>query len=163
LEVDAVSEISWEKFFSSLTEEELEGVALIRVIECTNGCIQYAFRGEDPRALPVEQTREAMKYSMGSMKSLDLNIGGRSYKFSRPTEQGLREIRELYVKGFKQNDDPAMDAFYESSYACVEALGEERLKKAVAIVKENLQQAIPPHTVDWGFNYLMGLKGNNES
>ncbi len=153
----------WEKFFSSLTEEELEGVALIRVIECSNGCIQHAFRCEDPRALPIEQTREAMKYSMGLMKSLDLEIGGISYKFSKPAEQGLREIRDLYIKGFKQNDDQAMEDFFNSSYACVGALGEDRLRKAVAIVKESLQDVFPPHTVDWGFNYLMNLRQSNES
>jgi hypothetical protein len=153
----------WEDFFSSLTEEELEGVALIRVIECTNGCIQHAFRGENPRALPVEQTRKAMKYSMGLMKSLDFNIGGKSYKFSENSERKLREIRELYVKGFKQNDDQAMDAFFDASYACVEVLGEERIRRAACIVKENLQNVFPSHTVDWGFNYLMNLRENNES
>lgn len=156
-----MSDTNWESFFSSLNEEELEGVALIRVIECANGCVQHAFRGKDPRALPIEQTREAMRYSIGLMKSLDLHIGGRSYKFSKPAEEGLREIRELYVKGFKQGDDVAMDDFYEASYACVDALGEDRLKKAVSIVKKELQETFPPHTVDWGFNYLMRLK--NES
>jgi hypothetical protein len=147
----------WEEFFSSLTEHELDGVALIRIIECSNGCIQHAFRDNDPRALPIEQTRDTMKFSMGLMKTLDLCLGGVTYDFSETTREGLRGIRELYVRGFKQGDSEAMDEFFQSSYACVDSLGVDRMRKAATIVKKELADVFPPHTVDWGFNYLSRL------
>ena len=147
----------WEEFFSSLTDHELDGVALIRVIECSNGCIQHAFRDNDPRALPLEKTRETMKFSMGLMKTLDLCLGGVTYDFSEATKEGLRGIRGLYVRGFKQGDSEAMDEFFKSSYACVDSLGIDRIRKAATIVKKELVNVFPPHTVDWGFNYLSHL------
>jgi hypothetical protein len=148
----------WNQFFSSLSDHDKDGIALIRIIECSNGCIQHAFREEDPRALSIEQTRDAMKYSMSLMKTMDLNIGGVAYEFSESTKEKLKEIRELYIKGFKQNNSEAMNEFFKSSYACVKELGMERLNKAADIVKENLSQVFPSHTIDWGYNYLNNLR-----
>ena len=45
----------WKDLWSMQTEEVLDATALVRVMECTNGCVQHAFRDGDERALPVEQ------------------------------------------------------------------------------------------------------------
>lgn len=147
----------WDEFYSSCTDEELEGIALLRVIECTNGVIQQLYRAKDPRALSIEQTRETMKLSMGLMKEMSFIVGDKTYSFSTNTEKGLREIRELYVKGFKNDDDEALDDFYESSYACVRALGIDRILEAGKKVRDHLSYVFPENTVTWGENYLQNL------
>lgn len=152
----------WYQFFNSLTEDELEGIALLRVVECTNGCIQHAFRGNHPKALSVEQTREAMKFSMGLMKTMDFELGGDRYSFSESTEENLRKIRELYVKGFKQNDDEALDEFLRSSVACATVLGKDRIQKAAELVIEHIPDVIPPESVRWGVDYLHSLMETEE-
>ena len=59
----------WKDIWTSQSEEVLDATALIRVVECTNGCVQHAFRDGDERALSVEQSRECMKLSMGTSKN----------------------------------------------------------------------------------------------
>ena len=61
-------------FWSKQTPEALDSVALIRAVECTNGCVQYAFRDEEDWALDLEQTRLCMKTSMGFIKSKRLEL-----------------------------------------------------------------------------------------
>jgi hypothetical protein len=61
--------IDWNTRFQALPDAEKDKIALLRVIECSNGIIQYKFRDEDEDALSVEETRDAMKFSMGCMKT----------------------------------------------------------------------------------------------
>ena len=69
MNVDKCYYTKWRNRWESQTEEVLEATALIRALECTNGCIQHAFRGESENALPLEETRECMKLSMGTIKN----------------------------------------------------------------------------------------------
>lgn len=147
----------WNRFYQSLNEDNLQAIALLRVIECTNGCIQHAFRDRDPKALPVEQTREAMKYSMAAMKNQAFTIGEKTYCFEREVAQGLKEARELYIRAFKQGDESAMDEFFDCSIACAKTLGEHRIKQAAQTVREHLENVFPGQTVDWGEAYLLRL------
>lgn len=147
----------WLQFFRSLNEDQLYAVALLRVIECTNGCIQHSFRGNDPKALTVEQTRKAMKYSMAAMKNLKFSLGGLTYIFPERVSKGLREARELYIKAFKQGDESAREEFFDCSIACAQTLGKSRITKASQAVKEYLNDVFPEHTVDWGERYLLRL------
>lgn len=148
---------NWAEFFGSLSEEQLEAVALLRVIECTNGCIQHTFRAKHPKSLNVEQTRGAMKYSMAAMKDLAFKIGDTRYNFSGQVAEGLREARELYVRAFKQGDEGAMDEFMDCSIACAQALGEVRILAAGAKVRGELTGVFPENTVSWGESYLLRL------
>lgn len=148
---------NWTEFFGSLTEDQLQAVALLRVVECTNGCIQHTFRDNHPKALSVEETRTAMKYSMAAMKDLAFQVGDTEYSFSGEVAKGLREARELYVKAFKQGNEGAMDEFFDCSIACVKALGEGRIHAAGAKVRQNLGEYYPEHTVGWGESYLLRL------
>jgi hypothetical protein len=43
--------IDWNTRFQALPDAEKDKIALLRVIECTNGCIQFKFRDEDEDAL----------------------------------------------------------------------------------------------------------------
>lgn len=148
---------NWTEFFGSLSEDQLQTVALLRVIECTNGCIQHTFRDNHPKALSVEETRTAMKYSMSAMKELSFQIGNKEYAFTGEVAQGLRDARELYVRAFKQGDESATQEFFDCSLACVEALGVERILAAGQEVREHLSDNFPEHTVGWGEAYLIRL------
>jgi hypothetical protein len=54
----------WDFIFQALPDEEQDKLALLRLIECSNGCIQHSFRNGDVDALSPEETRIAMKFSM---------------------------------------------------------------------------------------------------
>jgi hypothetical protein len=43
--------IDWNTRFQALPDAEKDKIALLRVIECSNGIIQYKFRDEDEDAL----------------------------------------------------------------------------------------------------------------
>jgi hypothetical protein len=109
----------WKDIWSSQSQEVLDATALIRVVECTNGCIQHAFRDEDERALSVEQTRECMKLSMGTIKNKVLPLPDGRTKVILPEEchEIMNTARDLYVRGFKQGDEEALEEFFALSKA----------------------------------------------
>ena len=59
---------NWKETWANCSPEELDGIAVLRVMECTNGIIQHLFRDGAPEALSVDETRVAMKFSMSSVK-----------------------------------------------------------------------------------------------
>ena len=87
---------NWKKEFGELPDEELDKVAMLRLIECTNGIIQYAHRDEEEWALPIDQTREAMQYSMGSIKRMRIDLKERSVTFAEPTETLFKQS-EIFI------------------------------------------------------------------
>ena len=88
----------WKDLWSMQTEEVLDATALIRVMECTNGCVQHAFRDGDERALPVEQTRECMKLSMGTIKNKVLPLpDGTEIVLPKECHEIMNTARELYI------------------------------------------------------------------
>jgi hypothetical protein len=148
---------NWAEFFGVLSEDQLQAVALLRVVECTNGCIQHTYRSQHPKALSIEQTRKAMKYSMAAMKDLSFKVGDTEYSFSGEIADGMRKARELYVRAFKQGDEAAMDEFMDCSIACAQTLGETRIREAGVKVRGSLGDYFPEHTVAWGESYLLRL------
>ena len=62
--------IDWETKFEALPDVEKDKLALLRVIECTNGVIQHSYRAGDDDTLTVDEVRDAMKFSMGCMKRM---------------------------------------------------------------------------------------------
>lgn len=154
--------MNWEAFYGNLDESNLCAIALLRVIECTNGCIQHAFRAKSPAALSVEETRTAMQFSMAAMKNLSFRVGDQEFAFEGEVAEGLRRARDLYVQAFKQGNEAAMDEFFECSEACVQALGKERLYSAAATVTAYLTDVYPARAVGWGLDYLLRLLGKEE-
>lgn len=151
--------IDWNKEYQALPDEELNKIALLRVIECSNGIIQYKFRDGDEDALSVEETREAMKYSMGCMKSMEIHINGEVITFAPETAKLFTEMRRLYISGAKQNNQEDFNEFLEGSKANLLACGKDRILRARDVVFDHLVDKIPPHALDWGLEYIFSFAG----
>jgi len=143
-------------FWSKQTPEALDSVALIRAVECTNGCVQYAFRDEEDWALDLEQTRLCMKTSMGFIKSKKLELSdGRVIECDPSVIDALNFVRDIYIRGFKNGDDDAVMQFYAQSLAQFYVLGRERLEKWLDFVAENLHDVFGDFFLNAGRNYIM--------
>ena len=148
----------WQQFFENLTEEEKYNVAALRIIECTNGCIQWAFRRKDPWALSVEETRKAMKFSMSCINSMEIPMGESTISFSEPLVEVFSEIRELYVRGAKNADAESFDEFQRISGIMVNVLGEERIRSVHEDLKQSITE-IDPDKLTWGVQYMLQFLG----
>ena len=72
----------WKQIYSDLPEEELDKIAVLRVMECTNGIIQYAHRDDASYKLSIEDTRRAMKFSMGCIKRMRIPLKEETITFA---------------------------------------------------------------------------------
>lgn len=144
----------WETLFSNLSDTEKDKLAILRVMECSNGCIQYAFRDSEPHALSLEETRKAMKFSMSCMKTMSIPFKDETITFEPETEELFNQVRELYISGVKFNNPDDYQEFIRASGATARSCGEERILKAKEILAENIDD-IPPHTLEWGVRYLL--------
>jgi hypothetical protein len=146
----------WNKIFEALPDEEQDKLALLRVIETSNGVIQHMFRNGDADALSPEETRTAMKFSMSAMKNQSIQLGDEVVVFAPETAKIMSEVRELYISGFKQQNQDDYDEFMIASVANLGAIGKERILKARTILFNDLYE-IPVHCIDWGIQYIFGL------
>ncbi len=144
----------WDQRWSSLSDEGLLAVALIRMVECANGTIQYAFRGKDQRALDVDKTREAMALSMGIIKTKKLPDGT---ELPEEIHDIMNDMRRLYIDGFKNQNEEAFNEFMMASVANVEAMGKERLDVAERYVRENFTEIFTEDYITYGRYYLDNL------
>ena len=142
--------------WSSLSDEGLNHVALIRCIECTNGCVQYAFRDNSDKALSVEQTREAMKTSMSFIKTKSLTLPNNQTINALPEIHSLMdETRTLYVEGFKKGNPEMTKEFFASSVAQLYVCGKERIVKQMKFVKEHFTDTFTEFWLTMGLSYMM--------
>ena len=146
----------WNKIFEALPDEEQDKLALLRVIETSNGVIQSLFRNGDVDALSPEETRIAMKFSMSCMKTQSIPLGDEVITFAPETAKIMKEVRELYISGFKQQNDEDYEEFMRASVANLNAIGKERILDARQILFCSLYE-IPVHCLDWGIQYIFGL------
>ena len=146
----------WNKIFEALPDEEQDKLALLRVIETSNGVIQSLFRNKDADALSPEETRAAMKFSMSAMKNQSIPLGDEVVVFAPETAKIMSEVRELYISGFKQQNQEDYDEFMIASVANLGAIGKERILDARTILFNDLYE-IPVHCLDWGIQYIFGL------
>jgi len=144
----------WKEIYSNLPEEELDKIAVLRVMECTNGVIQHAFRDNEEWALPIEETRKAMKFSMSCMKNLAIPLKDETITFEPETQELLREARNYYISGVKNGSDEDFAEFMKISEATAVAVGLERIMNGAKILKENVDD-IPADKLHWGVAYLM--------
>lgn len=144
----------WKEKFNELTDGELNKVAVLRVMECTNGIIQHSFRDKTEDAYPVEVTRATMKFSMSCMKKMQIPLKDETITFKPKTEELLRRARELYVSGVKNNNDEDFEEFMEISKATAQVCGMQRLLDGKKILEENVD-VFPPGSLDFGVAYLM--------
>lgn len=149
----------WRDIWSSQSEEVLDATALIRVVECTNGCVQHAFRDGDERALSVEQSRECMKLSMGTIKNKVLPLPDGRTKMILPEEchEIMNEARDLYVRGFKQGDEEALDEFFALSKAHFQVLGRELIDEKFRFFTEHFEDLFTSYWIMMGRMYIYDM------
>ena len=149
----------WRDIWSSQSEEVLDATALIRVVECTNGCVQHAFRDGDERALSVEQSRECMKLSMGTIKNKVLPLPDGRTKVILPEEchEIMNTARDLYVRGFKQGDEEALEEFFALSKAHFQVLGRKLIDEKFRFFAEHFEDVFTPYWIMMGRMYIYDM------
>jgi hypothetical protein len=148
----------WNILFNNLSDEEKNKIALLRVIECSNGIIQYMFRANDENAFSIEETRDAMKFSMGCIKTMSIPLKDRTITFSEETTSIMRDVRDLYISGFKNGNQEDREEFIRASKANLNAAGKKRILEAKQIVFDEVDD-IPPRALDLGLSYIFSLVG----
>ena len=94
-----------------------------------------------------------MKFSMSCMKRMEIPLKEETIAFEPETEKLLREVRDLYISGFKNGNDEDFEEFMIVSGACIRALGQDRIIKAKDILAQNTTD-IPLQALDWGVRYI---------
>ena len=144
----------WKEIYDNLPDTEKDKIAVLRVMECTNGVIQHSYRDNEPCALPIEETRKAMKFSMSCIKNLAIPLKDETITFEPETQELLREARNYYISGVKNGSDEDFAEFMKISEATAVAVGIDRIMNAAKILKENVDD-IPADKLHWGVAYLM--------
>ena len=147
---------NWTKEFTDLPDKELDALAVLRIIETSNGVIQFAFRDNEPDALSLEDTRKAMGFSMSSIKRMQIVLEDGTIDFADATKEIMGRVRDLYLKGMKQGDDEAYEKFLDASHACLLACGLPRLIEARKRLYNNCY-SMPPESWDWGLAYCLSF------
>ena len=153
---------NWTEVFQNLPDTELDKLALLRIIECSNGICQYMFRDKEPDALSIEDTRKLMGFSMSSIKRQRIVLESETIEFSDETKDIMVRVRDLYVKGMKHQDDDAYAEFLVASLACMIACGIDRLVEARQKLYNDCYAA-PSHVWDYGLNYCKGFMATSKS
>ena len=143
----------WSTIFNNLSDGEKDKVAVLRVMECANGVMQHAYREKQIFAYSTYETRKAMKFSMSCMKRMEIPLKEETIAFEPETKKLLREVRDLYISGFKNGNDDDFNEFMIVSGACIRALGKDRIVKAKDILAQNTTD-IPLQALDWGVRYI---------
>ena len=151
----------WTSAFNALSSEELDKLAVLRVMECANGVIQHMYRDEDPDALSVDDTRRAMNFSMSSIKQMQIPLESETITFDEDTIKLMREVRELYIQGVKRANDEAYTKFLKASLECLKACGMERLQKAHDKLFNDCYE-MPPYAWGYGMSYIRGFMANED-
>lgn len=139
----------------NIDAKELDKLALLRVLEVTNGCTQWGFRRKDQHCLSVEKTRECMNTVMGFILSKRIDLpSGESISFAKSTEQLMDEVRELYHNAFKKHHAGSEREFYARSTAIFLVCGYERLEVAMQIVNKEFVSLFTKHYLDKGRKYI---------
>jgi hypothetical protein len=85
-------------------------------------------------------------------------LGDREIRFAPATAEAIGLLRELYVSGVKNGNKIALNQFFIASEANLRAVGMERLEAAKRQIFYHIYE-LPPHTLDWGMDYIRGFVG----
>ena len=144
----------WFKIWSSQSPEVLDATAIIRVMECTNGCVQYGLRLESPNALSIEQTRQCMKVSMGAIKSKQLPLPtGEVIEMPEEAIPLMDEARTLYQK-MKTRDEAAYDEFFALSTAHFHVLGKKIIDEKFEFLTKYFEDVFTEYWIERGRDYI---------
>lgn len=143
------------QYFQQIDPEELDKLAILRVLEVTNGCTQWGFRRQDEHCLSANQTRECMRKVIGFIKEKRIDFStGESIHFTPSIEKLIEEGRNLYQDAFKKNIAGAQKEYYAYSTAQFIAYGRQRLETALQVVKDEFESLFTPYYIGRGRNYI---------
>jgi hypothetical protein len=138
-----------------IESKELDKLAILRVLEVTNGCTQWGFRRKDEGCLSVEQTRECMKKVIGFIQDKKIDFpSGESIHFTSSIQQLIGEGRELYQDAFKKNIPGKDKEYYAYSTAQFLVYGRPRLNAALQLVKQEFESMFTTYYIEKGRNYI---------
>lgn len=138
-----------------LESEELDKLAILRVIEVTNGCTQWAFRRQDEQALSAEQTRKCMQVVIGFMNDQQIHLpSGKTLSFAPATQQLMSDVRLLYHAAFKRNKADALQEFHAHSTAHFLIYGRHRMEAAMRLVTNEFESLFSSHFIQKGRSYI---------
>ncbi len=134
---------------------ELDHLAILRVLEVTNGCTQWGFRRQDPEALSIEQTRECMRQVIGFIRARKIDFpNGTSIIFSDAIEELITEGTKLYQDAFKNNIPEAEQEYYAYSTAQFIVYGCQRLENALQLIKQEFEPLFGSYYIGRGERYI---------
>lgn len=137
------------------SDEALDKFAKVRVLEVTNGLIQWAFRRGDRECLSVEQTRECMNLLMGFMKRTELYFPSEGQiEFDDKQKAFVRTLRSLYKEAFKENIQESKRKFHAASTAQFIVYGHERIQRAMTLVKQDYETLFSLYYIERGQKYI---------
>ena len=141
--------------WQSISTEDLDKLAILRALEVTNGCTQWAFRRGDEECLSIEQTRQCMNLSMSSIKNKQIDLAnGDSIIFSGVMEQLIEDGRSIFIDAFKNNVPDKDKEFYALSTAQFITYGKERMKVAFKLIRDNYESYFTDFYLQKGVNYV---------
>ncbi len=142
--------------WSNISEEDLDKLAILRALEVTNGCTQWAHRRGDEESLSLEQTRKCMKLSMSSIKNKQIDLtNGESITFSPQMQELIEDGREIYINAFKNNVPDQDREFYALSAAQFLTYGKPRMKKAFLLIRDNYEDYFTDFYLAKGVSYVV--------
>ena len=145
----------WYKKWNCQYEETIQLTSLVRAIECTNGCVQWAFRDKKEDALNVEKTRECMKVSMSFIKNKVLEFPGGRHSITIPKHMHgiMNEVRDLYIRGAKKGDDKAYEEFLIQSKAHLHVIGKQQIDDSFDFFKLHFEDIFTDYWIAKGRDY----------
>lgn len=140
---------------TQFNQEDLEHLAELRVLEVTNGCVQWGFRLRNEQSLSAEATRECMRRVIGFIKEKRLYFPSKgTITFKPELETFIEKGRELYWEAFKQHLPEAERQYYAQSTGQFMAYGRQRLEAAMELVKQDYETFFSPYFIQRGRNYI---------
>lgn len=141
--------------WQNIPPEDLDKLALIRALEVTNGCTQWAYRRGDKDCLSLEKTQQCMKLSMSSIKNKKIILNnGDIIQYTGLLAPLLDESRNLYIDAFKNNISGKDEEFYALSTAQFLVHGKERMNKCFQIMRENYLDLFTEFFICKGEKYI---------
>ncbi|HIK38084.1 MAG: hypothetical protein NZ901_12865 [Geminocystis sp.] len=140
--------------WSNLDKENLDKLAILRALEVTNGCTQWAYRRGDKDCLPIEKTRKCMSVSMSSIKNKRIYLKSETITFPPEIARLIDEGRSLYIQAFKNNLPEKEREFYALSTAQFLVYGRERMNRAFDIIQENFGDVFTEFFINKGRRYV---------
>lgn len=141
--------------WETISAEDLDKLAILRALEVTNGCTQWAYRRGDKESLPIEQTQKCMKLSMSSIKNKQINLkNGKSITFSPEMQRLIENGREIYIDAFKNNVPGKDQEFYALSTAQFLTYGKARMSQSFQLIRDNYRDFFTDFYLNQGVRYV---------